>query len=327
MQLSIVIPYYNIEEKYLYRCLTNVFSLKIRRDEYEIILVDDGSDQEPERVKTAFGNNKRTTWLRQPHRGLGAARNLGLNHAKGEYILFLDADDYLYRNTLPPLLKHAKETGCDILRFKHQFCYNFQEETTKQPEQLSFTPPSDGNNYLRTHHLPSMAWVYLFKRSLCMGLNLQFPEEGYIEDEVFTTILHFNARRIIESNAVVYAYYQRPGSITQTTDKKRQSILIKYHFKAIKDLHRYYHEQKSMRRPLQGLERKLNALTVDLIRRILIRKDWQKDWNLYAKELKSLGLYPLHKANYNLKYRLFSLLANQSLGRKLLHALLVKEIH
>ncbi|MBQ8593861.1 MAG: glycosyltransferase [Bacteroidaceae bacterium] len=327
MQLSIIVPYYNIKEKFLFRCLSNVFSMKIRRDEYEVILVDDGSKYEPTRVKDAFSTNKRLVWLKQPHRGLGAARNLGLRHARGEYVLFLDADDYLYRHTLPPLLEHAVKTGCDILRFGYRYCHSMEEETVEQPARLQFTSPMDGNNYLRTHHLPSMACVYLFRLSMCMGMNLQFAEDGFIEDEAFTAILHFNARRIVESNSIVYAYYQRPGSITQTLTPKRQKALIRYHFRAICEIHDYYKEQRGLRRPLKGLERKLNALTVDFIRRILVRDNWREEWKNYVGRLKEMKLFPLHGVNYTMKYRVFSILANCSLGRLLLRELLLRDIH
>jgi len=327
MKLSIIIPYYNIEDKYLFRCLANVFNLEIPRNEYEIILIDDGSKYPPKQAKAHYENNKRTVWLSQPHKGLGAARNLGLAHAHGEYILFLDSDDYLYRGILPSLLEYAITHGCDILRFGYRHCTSMQEETAPQPERLQFTPPMNGNNYLRTHHVPSMACIYLFQRSLCMGINLQFAEEGFIEDEAFTAILHYNARHIVETNAILYAYYIRPGSITQSPSPKRIAALTRYHFKAIRELHEYTCQQRAMRRPIQGLERKLGGLTVDLVRRIVIQDHWKPVWKEYAPKLKELKLFPLRHVNYTVKHRLFSLLANTALGRNLLHELLKRGVH
>jgi len=327
MQLSIIIPYYNIEDKYMFRCLSNVFSLEIPRNEYEIILVDDGSTRPPQKAKAHYEKNKRTVWLSQPHRGLGAARNLGIMHAQGEYILFLDSDDYLYRGTLPPVLAHATKSGCDILRFAYRPCTSMQEETATQPDKIVFTPPMGGNNYLRTHHVPSMACIYIFKRSLCTGINLQFAEKGFIEDEVFTAILHYNARRIVETNTIVYAYYNRPGSITQSNSPKRIEALTRYHFKAINDLYEYTRQQRAMRRPIQGLERKLKGLTIDFVRRIVIQEKWKPVWKEYLPKLKSLKLFPIHGANFTFKHRIFSILANTVLGRNLLHELLKRGIH
>ncbi len=326
MKLSIIIPYYNISDNLLLRCLTSV--IEARLNDYEIILVDDGSDEDVNKVRVHFLNHKNIIWLSQPHTGLGAARNKGIDHAQGDYIFFLDSDDYVYPDAdLPAILQHTTETNCDIMRFNYKFCTSLDRVNGIQPEPIRFTPSTEGNKYLRSRNLPGMACVYLFKRLLCQQINLRFAESGFIEDEVFTTTLHTHARSIIECNANVYAYYKRQDSITLTPSIERQLLLIEYHLKAINEVDALYKNLRQKGIPTEGVKRKLDSLVVDIIRRIVVLPDYKDIWNDYCSKLKEAGLYPLRNVNYTGKHLIFSKLANHTWGRVLLRQLLLRHIH
>lgn len=327
MLLSVIIPYFNIESKYLIRCLNSVIKMGIPTEEFEVILVDDGSECLPTQAKVHFSGNPQLHWFCIEHQGLGAARNHGMKQAKGDYILFLDADDYIYNESLLPIWKETKKMRCDIMRFEYRFCTSIEEEYLTQPSPLTFTLPLSGDIYMHTHHLPGMAWNYLFRKKLCTDIGLTFMEEGFIEDEVFTTILHNKAQSIIQSNAKVYAYYKRADSITLTPSDERQSELIRYHFKAINEVKKYLHTQQLAQNQTYGLKRKLNSLTVDIIRRILTHNKWKKEWKIYEPQLKNLHLFPLKECNYTLSFTLFCILANHAWGRILLRYLLKKKTH
>lgn len=326
MKLSVVIPYYNIACDLLSRCLTSVIEAGL--SDYEIILVDDGSDEDVNEVKVHFRDNKNIIWLCQPHTGLGAARNNGINHAQGDFIFFLDSDDYIYPDAdFPAILQHATETNCDILRFNYKFCTSLDRVNGIQPERIRFTPSADGDTYLSSHNLPGMACVYLFKRSLCQHIGLRFAETGFIEDEVFTTTLHTHAQSIIECNANVYAYYKRQDSITLTPSIERQILLIEFHLKAINEVDALYKSLRQKGVPSEGVKRKLDSLVVDIVRRIVILPDYKNVWNSYSSKLKEVGLYPLRNVNYTGKHLIFSKLANHTWGRVLLRQLLLHHIH
>ncbi len=324
MLLSVIIPYYNIEDKYLIRCITSVLNMGIAPEEYEIILVDDGSDIPPIQTEELFAGNGQLYWHHMTHRGLGAARNQGMSRAQGEYILFLDADDYLYANTLPPVLEEIRRSRCDIMRTDYRFCTSMEEEHPAQPSPITFTQPQPGETYMRTNHLPGMACVYLFRKALCTDIGLTFTENGFIEDEVFTTILHDRAQSIVQCNAKIYAYYKRADSITLTPSAERQSELIRYHFRAINEVRNYLLDKQKKQGQLLGLKRKLNSLTVDIIRRILTHQRWKEEWELYEPQLRALHLFPLKECNYTLPFTLFSILASHGWGRILLRELLKK---
>lgn len=327
MLLSVIIPYYNIEDNLLIRCVNSVLNAGMNEEDYEIILVDDGSERPPVQTEEYFIDNRQIRWSPMLHRGLGAARNHGTKQARGEYILYLDADDYLYAGTFLPVWEETVRSRCDIMRFGYRFCTSIEEEHPKQPATPTFSQPVDGNTYMQTHHLPGMACVYLFRKTLRTDVGLNFSEKGFIEDEAFTTILHYRAQSVVESNTFVYAYYKRAGSITQNRSFDRQSQLSYGLFRAINDVYDFRRVLYADQLPTQGIDRKLNALTVDLIRRILTNDYWELEWIKYERLLQPLHLLPLKGCDYTFKYRMFSRLSNHSWGRSLLRTLLTLGIH
>ena len=116
MKLSIVVPVYNVE-KYIVRCISSLISQDY--DDYEIIIVNDGTPDNSIEVLTSKISDERITIIHQENGGLSSARNVGMHHANGEYIWFVDSDDWVEKNCLSgfsPLLN-----GCDVLYFNKYF--------------------------------------------------------------------------------------------------------------------------------------------------------------------------------------------------------------
>lgn len=320
MLLSIIIPHYNLEEWLLRRCLDSIFRQPLHYILYEVIIIDDGSDISPQPVIDSYGK-KNLILLTQPHLKQGAARNTGLKHAKGDYILFMDADDYLYENTIPLLLDKMKRSQCDILTFKHNKCYSVKEEKINQPLAIEFSSPFDGNSYMNSHSVYGAPWHYIFKKSLCEENHIQFAEGVYLEDETFTTLLHFKAKQIITTNLITYAYYQRSESTVQNKQPEHRELLITHHLNIIIELQNVYLSisDKSL---ATGLYRKIIFLTVDFIIRILREKNPRKYLRHYLPILTQKHLYPLPNEEYAGKYKFFKHLANHTTGLYILRFLL-----
>lgn len=319
MHLSVIIPHYNLPEWLLRRCLDTLFAQPMEGYPFEVIVVDDGSLQSPAPIINSYRRNNLRLII-QPHKRLGAARNTGLQHAQGKYILFVDADDYLFPDTLPRLLSMAEEQSCDILNFAYLSCQTKEAEPPTQPSPIHCDAPCSGDAFMQRHPLYGTVWHYLFKRSLCESAHLRFAEQVFIEDEVFTTLLHHHAQAVSTTNLTLYAYYQRPGSITTDRRPERQRELIDCHFSAIHQLQSYYKEVSS-HQPTSGLCQKISLLTLDIIRRLLREKEWRPLWEAYRPRLEQLGVYPLSNPHYGWKHTLFCLLANQSWGLPILHKL------
>ena len=117
MKLSIILPTYNME-KYLERCLDSVINQDIKKTDYEIIIINDESTDNSLQIAQKYALKHRNIIIHsKKNGGLGAARNTGLEIAKGEYIYFLDTDDYITENSLSSIIKIVKDHELEILTF------------------------------------------------------------------------------------------------------------------------------------------------------------------------------------------------------------------
>ena len=170
------------------------------------------------------------------------------------------------------------------------------------------------------HNLFGSCCTLLFRRSLCeeecYGSPLRFTENIYIEDEEFITKLVWRAQRMASTNAIAYAYYQRPGSTVHNRSREHTDELFRNYFIVLKRLIDF--EREVVTKPHDGLTRKIRFFAIDILRRALREPDWKDRWYRSAMELLGLNLYPIPSANYSWKYRIFRLLAQRSLGRHIL---------
>ncbi len=205
MLLSIIIPVYNAE-RYLQSCLDSI--LKQSFQDVEVICVDDGSKDGSLAVLTGYkAKDSRITVLRQDNGGQGAARNLGLKIAQGDYVYFMDADDELLAtNMCERLHNEVVREGLDVLFFDAEICYD---------EGMENMGIVDGGHYIRRHNYSSVYMgrellvLFLKKReyseSPCLAIyrrsfleenNICFPSERiFYEDNIFMTRVLLAAKR------------------------------------------------------------------------------------------------------------------------------------
>ena len=120
MKLSIIVPVYNVAD-YLAKCLDSLLAQDLPQNEYEIIVVNDGSTDNSVDIAQQYADKyANITLINQANQGLSGARNTGIKQAKGDYIQFVDSDDYLEDNVLGGLMKQVENDDLDVLRFKYQ---------------------------------------------------------------------------------------------------------------------------------------------------------------------------------------------------------------
>lgn len=332
--ITFIVTTYNLEDWLLRRCIESIVSQGLARDEYEVIVVDDESNISPQHVVDEFATRANITLLIQKHARQGAARNLALGHAKGEWIQFVDGDDYLFSGTIEPLLKMAQDNELDLLMYG--FCkVGNESETTNTDHRKSFirnTPQPDSNNqqvevttgdcYMLNHNLFGSCCTLFFRRDLCeSGFNgspLRFTENIYVEDEEFITKLTWRAQRMAQTNTEAYAYYQRPGSTTHNSNREHTDELFRNYFTVLQRLIHFEREVAAYTH--DGLTRKIRFLAIDILRLSLREPDWKERWYQSIKQLLALNLYPIPKAGYSWKYRTFRLLAKGEIGSYILRA-------
>ena len=186
-KFSIIIPVYNVE-KYIKKCLDSVFT-QTEKD-YEVIVVNDGTkDNSMDIVK-----NYDVKIVNQKNQGLSEARNTGLKNAKGEYILFLDSDDYIEKDLLKELNKSIKNKP-DLVRFQIREVFDAYK---KDYNELSFTNKSgpEAFSIICNYHFVENAWAYLYKKSYLEENNFTFKKGTIHEDFGLVTLVIMTASHV-----------------------------------------------------------------------------------------------------------------------------------
>ncbi len=222
-KISVIIPVYNVKS-YLKKAVESMLSQQVDK---EIILIDDGStDGSGEICDSLQGGCVRV--LHTENGGLSAARNRGLEMAEGEYVCFLDSDDYLDDGALPFLLQKAEQTGADVVVCgfyieredgkKKAFC----PQNTLKPAYLL----GETFLYLKRTHLFDSACNKLYRKKFLDDNLLRFAEGEIFEDTDFNLRAFQINPLVCVSDACFYHYIQRSGgSITKSFNQRKQPTL------------------------------------------------------------------------------------------------------
>jgi glycosyltransferase involved in cell wall biosynthesis len=217
MVLSIVVPIYNVE-KYLPKCLDSILGQNF--SDFELILVNDGATDASKTICEMYANkDKRIIVLNKINGGLSSARNYGIEIAKGDFISFIDSDDWLVDNSLGEIMATIIETKSDILIAGHYVISENNEvlETHIKNETRILTRVEGLELILKDKELHSYAWDKIYKTSLFK--TIRYPEGRNFEDTATTYKLFNISNKIIQINKAYYNYYRRVGSISLISSK------------------------------------------------------------------------------------------------------------
>lgn len=214
---SIVIPCYNVA-KYVEQCVESILCQTY--DDYEIILINDGStDNTGILLDEKYGENEKINIIHQKNGGLSNARNSGIKVADGEYLIFIDSDDYWNdKNALEKIKKYIDKYSNDIVVIGNTKFYENKEQTY---EKNKINYANQGIEYLiKTNYFKACAWDKIVKSELIKKTNNYFPEGLFSEDIIWCANLLKNTKNIgcLEEN--FYMYRQREGSITKSVKEK-----------------------------------------------------------------------------------------------------------
>lgn len=218
IKVSVIVPVYNVE-KYLRKCLDSLISQTLK--DIEIICVDDGSTDSSLKILELYAaKSYQIKILRNNHEGVSAARNLGIKEAVGEYLGFVDSDDYVDKNFFERMYNAAKNNNCDIAcagfrRFKH-FNGSIKKSFKKE------TVLSDINFKLEADNLPNdnYIWNKIYKRDSWNKYNIEFPCGRYFEDMAIVLKILYLLGNMVTVPDTFYYYRKRNGSIIKTKTKK-----------------------------------------------------------------------------------------------------------
>lgn len=213
MKLSIIVPVYQVEA-HIDECITSILDQTFR--DFELILVDDGSlDRCPAICDVYAQKDSRIRVIHQKNQGLSAARNTGLQAARGDYIGFVDSDDFIEASMYEKLLDNLEREKADISvcgRYKVWGDKKIQEQKSNVYKVMDSAQALALMNTNVLGYFDVAAWDKIYKRSCFKGI--EFPEGKLCEDWFVMYMLFFNAHRIVYDSIPLYNYRQRTGSIT-----------------------------------------------------------------------------------------------------------------
>lgn len=297
MKLSFIVPIYNVKP-YLRKCVDSL--LHQDYEDYEIILVDDGStdgsgeladdivrstNQQPSIIKV----------LHQANRGLSGARNAGIELACGEYICFVDSDDYWEPNVLGKMMTQIERDNLDVLRFRWQ---NVRDngEVFNPYQEANFVDlsnePLSGLDYLNQRMgIQCYAWSFIVKRTLCE--QERFTEGILFEDTDWMPRMLVKAQCVAGTETMAYNYLWRESGITLS--------------KGIAKLYKELDDKIALASRLKmwgdsaWYRGMISALVVSIIN--VLSHELYNDREKYIGQLRNANLFPLKVDRLNSKTR------------------------
>ena len=286
-KISFIIPMYNAGS-YIGDCINSILSQNLAKEDFEIIVVDDGSVDKGKDVVLSFDNIK---YFYQENKGQAAARNVGLTKAEGEYIWFVDADDMLVPNSIDLVLYKAIEYDLEMVTFN----VVSKEEQVVNGDSLSEI--ITGVQYLERNNYPNGPCWYIVKRK-CLD-ELRFVEGRYVEDAMFTMELLIRVKSIAHIDRCCYFYVIHEGSTQTRKDESHMKKMIAdylfvfHHMQGLIKRYRSSLSDKAVTRCEQRSESFLFFLLVRLLRFVSGRTFIKETISTMRAE----GAYPIKRLN------------------------------
>ena len=247
-KISVIIPIFNAE-KYLENCIDSVLKQKV--ENIEIVLINDGSTDNSGKIAKEYLNKYPTQikYFEKENGGVSDARNLGLKYATGDYIAFLDSDDYITDNLFKDLEPYM-EKKLDMIKYKiskvglqgdfleENRTQIFEEKTGEEAFEILY----------KQDKLIEAPWGYLYKREFWKENNFEYKKGLYHEDFGLTPLIILKAKKVASTDIGYYNYVQTSNSITRGNDKttyKRAQDLLVHYDNMLKEIEKYNISDKS----------------------------------------------------------------------------------
>ena len=250
MRLSIITTMYN-SAKYLPKCLDSLLEQDIPTDDYEIILVNDGSPDNSLEIAQGYAQaHHNIKVLSHPNKGLAGARNTGLLAATGEYLCFVDPDDYVRSNVYGKLLGIMDEERLDMLRFNYDMV-NEAYEIVEKPKGTVLDYSSrvmDGESYMAERlGYACFVWSYIYRLSFLRNTGVLYNEGVFFDDTNWLPRVCCKASRVDSLDEVCYYYLQRVGSLLNANSEIAKQKKINGQKELISNLSEFAEQTESVK--------------------------------------------------------------------------------
>ncbi|MBJ2172626.1 glycosyltransferase [Aureibaculum sp. A20] len=322
MILSFIIPMYNAEE-YIEQCLYSIIDQPVNKNIFEIILINDGStDNSLSKANEISKKHKSITVYSQKNKGLSATRNRGIELARGAYIWFIDADDYIIPNTVNTLLSCLKKHNLDILEFQYiRTESRVLNVSINNNPSLADVKVQNGKKYVARRGYNESCCISIYRRELIIQIGVRFIEGKIMEDMVFNAEIVPKANRIAYYPLDAYRYVINPNSIWMNEESAAYRKSITDFIFMTKKISFFIKDYKQNDIGTKIIESKQQEMLFNISKRLLTSDFTISEINTIIKDLRKHKLYPLSKYNGISKFRKFE---NYMFNKKLLFLLSIR---
>lgn len=226
MKLSLIIPVYNVEQ-YVKHCLQSCLCQPyVTADDYELVIVNDGTkDRSMQVVEDVVRGLSNVTIINQHNQGLSMARNAGLKEAKGEYVWFVDSDDWIEEGCLHGIIRRLEETDVDMLQLQYRNVYS--DDTPGDEHFSTIEGIISGKDWLVKDKFLVPVPFMVYRREFLLGNHLSFCPGIYHEDNEFKPRALYLAKSCASYDKVAYNYFRgNPNSITAVPRLKNGTDIL-----------------------------------------------------------------------------------------------------
>lgn len=322
LELSIIVPLYN-SERFLPKCLDSLLNQDIREQDYEIILVDDGSPDNSRQIAEEYASqHTNITVLSQPNKGTSGARNTGIRQATGKYLYFVDPDDFILANSLGIILRKMEEDNLDVLRFGYAEVDEQYQPTKscKNPESPDYSSQlMDGCSFMAERlGIACYVWSFLFRTSLLKENDLFFYEGDYFDDTPWLPRVLSLAQRVDSIDYKRHFYLIRNNSLVQSVSEKSITRKIDGQRFLIKEL---LHQKDALNNEAASkwYDRMIAHCVLSLL--TMVGKNSFENRRKYLDELNRYGVLPISKNQSSTanKGKIFLINCNPDLFCRIIH--------
>lgn len=236
--ISIIIPVYNVEQ-FVGKCLSSIFSQKVDKELYEVVIVNDGTkDGSMDIVRPYVEKNENAILIEQENLGLSCARNTGLAKAEGDYVWFVDSDDWLEDGAINNVIRYINEYDVDMITMPLM-----QRFKDSQKDRLDYLVDKDtisrNHKILCNYGFKGAIQRNIIKRRILIDNGIYFYPHIFHEDMLFGPQVSYLARKVLLLKNSYYNYRQSANSIMHNVSMKNAFDLIEVHKQLMKFKDRY----------------------------------------------------------------------------------------
>lgn len=316
MFLSFILPAYNVES-FLNRCIDSIYSQNLKTDDFEVIIVNDGSSDKTGEIAESLlqsGKYSNLSVVHQKNMGLSGARNTGLSCAKGNYVWFVDSDDWLNENSISEIHRIATETNADLIFFNLEIIQIDELHKTSKPQPLPKNIIISGADAIIGHYQPCSACTAIMRKAFITNNNLEFYPRLFHQDVQFMYRAVALADKIIFTDFSPYVYEKHLGTIS--TSLNIEKIIKRLCDEAIiADSFIHFAEKFSDKPVSKRIKQQGLSIALGTLYALLNKSEYQDPIIKHEvlKKFRCFKLFPVKSPSKNLKRLLATALINYKL--------------